>query len=126
MGEISRIVNVNQYELKTSADEYRAAITALAARTESEGHAGVVSYQWFVDRSAGTAGAVIVYADAEAWLAHHRMAYEWPEMPALQATVTLTSLTMLGPTSPEIDEFFAGASLPLTQYREPVAGFDRG
>ena len=64
------IINVNEYELVDTAEAYAEAITALAERTEREGHPGVLSYRFYVNEGKGTAGATIVYADADAWVAH--------------------------------------------------------
>ena len=98
-----QIINVNEYHLAASADEFVAAIEALARRTETEGESGVLRYQFYVDRDGGSALATIVYRDANAWLEHHRLAYTWPEMAKLQATVKLTRLTFLGPLNDEIE-----------------------
>ena len=83
MDPARQIIQVNEYELRDSADAYVAAITALAGRTESQGHPGVLSYRFYVNRSENTAGATIVYADADAFVAHHRLAYQWDEMATL-------------------------------------------
>lgn len=123
MDSTHRIIQVNDYDLSDTAEAYLAAIGALARRTESEGHPGVLSYHFYVNRSQTTAGASIVYADADAWVAHHRMAYEWDEMPALQATVALKGLTMFGPLNDEIRDMAAG--LTYTHYDEYAAGFAR-
>ena len=61
-----RITNVNEYELAKSAAEFADAITALAHRTEQSGHAGVLSYRYFIDRESSAASAIIVYADGQA------------------------------------------------------------
>jgi hypothetical protein len=124
--QVSRqVVNVNEYDLKGSPDEFVAAIGALARRTEAEGHPGVGVYQFYANRAEGTAAAVIVYEDSDAWLAHHRIAYQWEEMPALQATVSLTRLTLLGPLSEEVESWISGAGLTFTHYDELAAGFVR-
>ena len=119
------VINVNQYTLAGSSDDFAATISALAERTLSVGHKGVETYRWYVNADAGTAGALIVYADAAAWLAHHHMAYQWPEMAALQATVSLTQLTVFGQLSPEVDELLANAGLDFAHYPTWTAGFQR-
>ena len=118
-----QVIQVNDYALNDGADAFVAAISALARRTEAEGHPGVLSYRFYVNRSENTAGATIVYADADAWVGHHRMAYEWDEMPALQATVALTGLTIFGPINDEMRDMAAGFT--YTHYDEFAAGFAR-
>lgn len=120
-----QIVNVNEYELRASADEFVAAISALAQRTEAEGEPGVLRYSFHVNRSEGVAAATIIYRDAEAWLEHHRLAYEWPEMAALQATVELQRLTFLGPLNDEIQAIAAGVPVPVQVHDTLAAGFSR-
>lgn len=118
-----QIIQVNQYDLSDSADAYVAAITAVANRTQSEGHPGVVSYRFYVNRAENTAGATIVYADADAWVAHHRMAYQWDEMATLQATVALEGLVIFGPINDEMRDMAAG--ITYTHYDDYAAGFAR-
>ena len=120
-----QIVNVNEYELAGSAEEFVAAITALAQRTEAEGDQGVLRYQFYVNRDENRATATIVYGDAESWLEHHRMAYEWPEMAALQATVKLRRLTFLGPLNDEIEAMASGIDVPIVRCDTLAAGFAR-
>lgn len=119
------VINVNEYELKASPGEFSAAIERLAERTMSEGHPGVLGYRFFVNAAANTAGAVIVYEDVDAWLAHHRMAYEWEEMPALQATVSLKRLTWFGPFTEEVEAWRSNAGLTFDYYDALAAGFNR-
>jgi quinol monooxygenase YgiN len=125
MDRSTAVVNVNQYELRDGRAPFEAAIEALAERTRREGHPGVQTYWWYVDDDDAAAGAVIVYADAAAWLAHHHMAYQWPEMAALQATVALTGLTVFGPLDAEVEQWISNAGLVFAHYPDPVAGFRR-
>ena len=120
-----QIVNVNEYELAASADEFVAAVGALAQRTEREGEPGVLRYQFYVNRDENRSTATIVYRDADAWLEQHRRAYEWPEMAALQATVTLERLTFLGPQNDEIEAMAAGIDVPVVRCDTLAAGFSR-
>jgi hypothetical protein len=117
------MIQVNEYSLSDTADAYVSAIGALARRAESEGHPGVLSYRFYVNRSENSAGATIVYADADAWVAHHRMAYQWDEMGALQATISLEGLLIFGPINDEMREMAAGIS--YTHYDDYAAGFAR-
>jgi quinol monooxygenase YgiN len=120
-----QIINVNEYHLAASADEFVAAIEALAQRTESEGESGVLRYQFYVNRDEGSALATIVYRDADAWLEHHRLAYTWPEMAKLQATVKLHRLTFLGPLNDEIEAMASGIDVPIVLGDTLAAGFAR-
>lgn len=117
------LIQTNEYDLVADADAHLEAITALARRVETDGHPGVQSYWFFVNRAANTAGAVIAYEDADAWVAHHEMAYQWDEMGTLQATVSLTGLTLFGPINDRIREM--GSGLTYTHYDGYAAGFAR-
>ncbi len=121
----AQIVNINEYRLAAGADRFVEAISAVAQRTETEGEPGVLRYQFYVGRDDNTAVATIVYRDAEAWLAHHRMAYEWPEMAVFQSTVQLQRLTLLGPLNEEIEAMVAAVSVPVSRCDTLAAGFAR-
>jgi len=121
----AQIVNINEYRLAADADRFVEAIIAVAQRTETEGEPGVLRYQFFVNRDDNTAVATIVYRDAEAWLAHHRMAYEWPEMAVFQSTVQLQRLTFLGPLNEEIEAMASAVSVPVSYCDTLAAGFAR-
>lgn len=56
-------------------------------------------------------------------MGHHHLAYEWEEMPALQATVSLRRLVFMGQPSAEIREWVGKANLPLVHYETWAAGF---
>jgi quinol monooxygenase YgiN len=121
----AQVIQINEYELVGTPDAFVEAITALADRTEREGHPGVLSYRFYVNRSERTAGAVIRYADADSWLAHHQMAYQWDEMPALQATVSLKRLILLGPLNDEILSMVDGAPFQVVRFDTLASGFVR-
>lgn len=125
MGIGTRVIQVNEYDLDEPAQAYVDAIAALARRTRAEGDPRVLTYQFYVDAAAGTAGATIVYEDADAWLAHHELAYQWEEMAALQATVSLNRLTVFGPLNEAIEGWLAGAGLSYAHYNTLAAGFVR-
>ena len=74
---------LNLYTLRNGAGPFTAAITALAKRVEAEGERGILSYRFFVHQDGTTARAVIDYATPEAWIGHHDIAMDWPEMRAL-------------------------------------------
>jgi hypothetical protein len=120
-----QIVNVAEYDLAADAAAYVTAIRRLAERTAAEGHPGVLHYRFYVDRDSNAAGATIIYQDANAWQRHHEMAYQWPEMGDLQATVRLKRLALFGPITPEVEEWLTGADISYTHYPEPAALFAR-
>ncbi len=121
----AQVVQVTHYNLVQSRDAFIAAIQALAKRTEAEGHPGVLGYKFFANTKTETAGAVITYADANAWFAHHQLAYQWEEMPQLQATVKLQSLTLFGPLNEEVEAWIQKTGLSYTHYDLLAAGFVR-
>ena len=125
MGVEDQIVQVNEYDLVASADEFVAAIEALAQKTEAEGESGVLRYQFYVDSDAGSALATINYRNADAWIEHHRLAYTWSEMGKLQATVELRRLTLLGPLNDEIEAMASGIDVPIVRCDTLAAGFAR-
>lgn len=123
MGAKDAIINVNEYDLTGDASSFVTAITALAERTKREGHPGVTAYRWYLDEEQLTAGAVIMYEDAAAWVGHHELAYQWEEMGALQGAVSLRRLVFMGAPSDEIKEWVGKANLPLVEYETWAAGF---
>ena len=127
MAQEARITNVNEYELEATAEGFTAAITTLVERVKESGHPNVLSYRFFVDAETEAAAAIIVYANGEAWLEHHRMAYQWPEMATLQSTVRLKRLTFLGPKHAAVVSAVqsAGLTVPISWLDTFAAGFDR-
>lgn len=120
-----QVIQVNRYQLVDTPEAFTEAIQALARRTEREGHPGVLKYQFYVNSDEGTAGASIVYENADAWVGHHRLAYEWEEMPVLQATVKLQGLLLFGPLNDELEGWLTGGDLDLIHYDSLAAGFER-
>ena len=122
-----QIANINEFQLLTSEAEITAAIEAAAERTKREGHPGVLSNQFFVDGPLNLASACITYADADAWVSHHEMAYGWEEMPAFQKNVRLTRASLFGPLNDRMREMLEKASLPCEVLRVSThaAGFAR-
>jgi hypothetical protein len=121
----ARVIQVADYDLAAPPEAYVDAIKALARRTEQEGHPGVLAYQFYVNRDESTAGATIVYENADAWLAHHHLAYEWEEMPVLQATVALRRITLFGPLTEGLEGWLSDAGISYTHYDSLAAGFSR-
>jgi hypothetical protein len=99
-----QIVAVNRYMLTGPPVVFGSAAAALTDRVRDQGHPGVISYRFF------TAGPVafgnVLYADAAAWLGHHAIAMDWPEMAALRAAARLDNVTLLGPVTPPIRAWF--------------------
>jgi hypothetical protein len=125
--ETALLTVLNLYRLKSSAEAFTAAITALAARVEREGERGVLSYRFWVNEAEGTARAVIDYATPQAWIGHHDISMGWPEMKALHAVAGLEDVTFLGPLTPEIRAWLSGSSLTAKVHDgfASAAGFRR-
>ena len=85
----------------------------------------MLRYQFYADSENDTAGATITYTDADAWVADHRLAYQWEEMPKLQAIVKLRSLTLFVPLSEELDDWLDSAELEYSHNDRFAAGFVR-
>lgn len=122
-----QIININEYELLTNEADFTSAIRAVTERTRRDGHAGVLSYRFFVDGSSNAASACITYANAEVWLAHHEMAYGWEEMPAFQKNVRLKRVSLFGPLNDGMRAWLEKANLPceILEVNNHAAGFLR-
>ena len=118
---------LNHYELTGPAEDFREAISRLAARVEAEGHKGIRAYRFFVNEAEGCARAVIDYETPDAWLGHHEIAMDWPEMKAMHAVARLSDVTFLGPLTPDIRAYLEGASITARIHsgNSFVAGFRR-
>ena len=118
---------LNLYHLTASAADFSAAISALAARVEAEGHPGVLSYRFFVNPGEQVARAVVDYADGAAWIGHHDLSMKWPEMKALHAVAALAEVCFLGPFTDDIRDWLAGSTLKakLNIGYQFAAGFQR-
>jgi hypothetical protein len=127
MGEASEIIVVNRYALKAGAVSFVAAVAALVRRVEAEGHPGVVSYCFYCPECAEEGRAVVRYTGPEAWIGHHDIAMDWPEMTALRATADLVEVALHGPLTDAMKDWMARAGL-LDRVRHQgmaVAGFTR-
>jgi hypothetical protein len=122
-----RLVIVNDYVLLSSADAFRAAIAALAARVRDEGHKGVRSYLFYARPEDATARAIIHYADPDAWIGHHELSFGWPEMKALHGVARLAQVTFHGEITGAIRDWMAraGLAVPVLHYPDFAAGFLR-
>lgn len=107
----SPLTILNQYEIQTSAQEFVAAITQLAARVQTEGHRGVLSYRFFCAPHLMQAKAIIDYSGPSAWIGHHDIAMAWPEMKALHHAARLAEVTFLGEMTPEIGAWISASGL---------------
>ncbi|SPF78461.1 antibiotic biosynthesis monooxygenase [Pseudoprimorskyibacter insulae] len=118
---------LNTYALLSTPEAFTAAIEALAARVETEGHPGIRGYRFFVNAGDSTARAVIDYDDAAAWIGHHDIAMPWPEMKALHSVARLTDVVFLGDLTPEIQAWIDTSTLTATIHsgNAPTAGFTR-
>lgn len=118
---------LNLYTLTGSSGEFRATIERLVGRVREEGHPGVLSYRFFVNEAEASARAVIDYENAAAWIGHHDIAMDWPEMAGLHAVARLSEVTFLGVLTPEIQSWIANSQL-TAQIRHGnsfAAGFRR-
>ncbi len=118
---------LNLYDLKAAPEAFVRAIEALAARVEAEGEPGVLSYRFYVNAAEGTARGVVDYAGAEAWVRHHEIAMDWPQMRALHAEAVLREVTFLGSITPQIRDWLTGSTLTarVVEGYAPAGGFDR-
>lgn len=125
MGIEQHVIQVNEYDLVSAPDEYVEAIRRLADRTEREGHRGVLQYRFFVNPDSASAGAVIIYDNADSWRAHHELAYQWEEMGGLQATVRLKRLFLFGPLTEEIEAWLADSGITYVHFPGAATQFAR-
>ncbi len=119
------VVAVGRYELIAPLPEYQAAAAALSGRTEKEGGPGVLAYQFYADVEAGTAGNLIIYADAEAYVRHHHMTSTWPERVPFSRTVRFVEYRVLGPLDPIAKKLLADAGITYAHFPDFAAGFVR-
>ena len=61
-----QIVNLNEYDLTGTPEAFTETISALATKTEAEGHKGVLRYAFYVDVASGTAAANTVAERSDA------------------------------------------------------------
>jgi hypothetical protein len=107
----NRLTILNLYELKGTPDDFEIAVRALTRRVEAEVHPNVLSYRFFVNASERTARGVIDYKDPDAWIGHHDIAMNWPEMTALHAAATLAEVIFLGPLTADIQTWIESSAL---------------
>ncbi len=127
MAPPAALTALNTYAIIGTAGAFTTAIERLAARVEAEGHPGILSYRFFVNETEATARAVIDYHDPAAWIGHHDIAMDWPEMKALHAAARLTDVTFLGPITPEIEAWLGNSTLTarVRHGNRFAAGFQR-
>jgi hypothetical protein len=122
---MAEVIAVNRYALH-SAEAFAAAVQALVARVQDQGHKGVRSYRFFCP-TPSEGRAVVIYVDPEAWVGHHDLIMGWPELAALRATADLEEVLLFGPVTAAmqawIDRMGLGPRVRLMG--EPVAGFLR-
>jgi hypothetical protein len=111
--------------LTGSLNEYEVATAALASRTEKEGDPGVLAYQFYADAEAGTAGNLIIYEDAEAYVRHHHMMSTWPERIPFSRTVRRVEYRVFGPLDAAATKLLADAGVTYSHFPDFAAGFTR-
>ena len=118
---------LNHYDIQTTPEAFVLAIKALAARVQAEGHQGVLGYRFFCSPVQMQARAVVDYAGPEAWIGHHDISMEWPEMQALHHAARLSEVTFLGAMTPEIQAWIDKSTLRarLITGFDLAAGFQR-
>ncbi len=122
-----RLVIVNDYKLLSSVAAFTTEITSLATRVRDEGHVGVRSYLFYARAEDATARAIIHYTDPDAWIGHHDIAFDWPEMKALHRVARLAQVTFHGELTKAICDWMvrAGLSVPIVHYPDFASGFVR-
>ena len=121
----THITGIAEFELLQSFEAFQAASAALVARNHQEGLRGVIDYRYFRNPQTDGIGAVFTYADAETWIAHHKLIVTWPEFEAYKQTVRMVSYTLYGPVNDTIREMGSTAPFAYRYFSEPVAGFVR-
>jgi hypothetical protein len=123
----SSLTILNHYEIQSSPQEFVTAITALAARVQAEGHLGVLGYRFYCNPALMQGRAVIDYVGPAAWIGHHDISMNWPEMQALHKSAKLVEVTFLGEMTPEIQEWIDNSVLRarLNTGFDWAAGFQR-
>jgi hypothetical protein len=121
----NQIIQMTSYQLTDSAEAFTQAITALSKRTLDKGPANILRYSFYVSAGDGTAGAIIVFQDPEAWLGQHEFVTSLDEYRQFYKTVRLAGLRFFGDLSPEIRRWLDKRNLEY-EYAGPLAaGFER-
>lgn len=107
----SRLTILNHYDLTAPPEIFTEVLEKLVQRVRSEGYPGVLSYRFFTNQADGTAQGIIDYDTPAAWIGHHDIAMDWPEMKALHSVATLSRITFLGPMTTEIRNWIANSRL---------------
>ena len=123
----STLTILNQYDIQTTPEALLLAIANLAAWVKAEGHEGVLSYRFFSNPAQRQARAVIEYTGPSAWIGHHDISMNWPEMQALHNAARLVEITFLGEMTAEIQNWIDHSTLRarLNNGFDFAAGFHR-
>ena len=121
----SELIQVSDYQLTASAEEFLAAAEALATKVEDDGLVALLRYGFYADEASGTAAAVIVFRDATAWAEHHDMVAEWDEYDHFREVVTLTAIRFIGDLPEELAEGMGQAGIDYRHMGALQAGFVR-
>lgn len=121
----NQIIQMTSYQLTGSAEAFSKAITALSKRTFDEGPANILRYTFYVNDGDGTAGAIIVFQNAEAWLGQHDFVTSLDEYQQFYKTVRLVGLRFFGDLSSEIRRWLDERNLEYEFAGPLAAGFER-
>ncbi len=125
MSMYQQLVQESSYELIAPAEAFTQAISALSKRTMDDGPAGVLRYSFFVNEEAGTAGALIVYADPDAWIKQHEFVPTLEEYKQFYTTIRLVGLRLFGNLPQEIRQGLDERNIAYEYVGQLAAGFSR-
>lgn len=127
MPEMPDLTVVIRYRLSGPRAVAQAAITALARRVEAEGDPGVLAYRFYADEADTTVRAVVDYRDGAAWVRHHELAMNWPQMAAWHALASLEEVLFLGDPGDGVRAWLEGSPIKdkVVQGYGALAGFSR-
>lgn len=122
---MAEIVVINRYGIR-DAGAFEAAVLALVERVRTQGHSGLRNYHFF-RTEADEGRAVVVYDGPEAWVAHHDIIMDWPEMSTFRGAAELQEIDLHGPVTDEMRAWIDRMGLSTKiNYRGPaIAGFHR-
>jgi hypothetical protein len=117
---------VEVFELIGSVEEYRSAISALADRAWNEAPEALVTYQFYADPASREAGAVITFADPDAFTKHISLISDWDEFRRFAGTTKLVDIRIYGAMSAQGQAWLAQSPFqPSKIFPRHVTGFVR-
>ena len=120
-----RFTTAAEYERIKPFAEYQKAVNTLVKRIEKDGLKKVLDYQIYADPESTKVGAVITYADADAFVEHHEMGPKWEEYLHYRTVVNLVDVRIYGPLTERAKIWLENADLLEKHLGEPVGGFFR-